>query len=157
MFKHANVRPRTLPTVMVNRTKETIHPSVHQRETPITINPALVCKLLPLEEALQKKWPTEVKHDKDQSNGATDVLSVTSSARSSLFSSWTTRVVSVATDSGSATIQTQVTTSRAAGNVYAQSYFSWLVLLGRQLVLSSGWSPDALPPVCYFLHEACIS
>lgn len=137
MFKLANARARTLPTVSDNKTKETIHPSVLQRETPITINLALLCKLLPLEEALQKKWPTEVKHDKDQSNGAMDVTSVTS-AHSSFFGSWTTWVVSVATDSGRTTIQTQVTTSTVVDNGYAQSYLSRLALFGRQLLLSSG-------------------
>ncbi|KAG1757623.1 hypothetical protein EDB19DRAFT_51538 [Suillus lakei] len=56
-----------LPTVTGNITHETIHPSVLQQKPPIPFNPALLCKLLPLEEELRKKWPyIEGKHDKHQ-------------------------------------------------------------------------------------------
>ncbi|KAG1862235.1 hypothetical protein F4604DRAFT_2031375 [Suillus subluteus] len=54
---------RKLPTVTDDITHETIHPSVLRQKQSISFDPTLVCKLLPLEEELQKKWPyIEGKH-----------------------------------------------------------------------------------------------
>ncbi|KAG2044896.1 hypothetical protein BDR03DRAFT_1021376 [Suillus americanus] len=58
---------RKLPTVTDNITHETIHPSVLRQKQSILFDPTLVCKLLPLEEELQKKWPyIEGKHREHQ-------------------------------------------------------------------------------------------
>ncbi|KAG2369363.1 hypothetical protein BDR07DRAFT_1476982 [Suillus spraguei] len=48
---------RKLPTVTDNITHETFHPSVLRQKQPISIDPSLLCKLLPLEEELHTKWP----------------------------------------------------------------------------------------------------
>lgn len=137
IFVLAEENVRKLPTVTDNQTHETIHPSVLRQKNPIPINPALVCKLLPLEEELQKNWPyVEGKHVKNQSDGSMHMLSITS-ARSFLFDGSTEQVVLVAkTDS----IQTQAITSQT-GNGHSQSRPSRLALLGamcREFLLTSG-------------------
>ncbi|KAG2072598.1 hypothetical protein BDR04DRAFT_1153038 [Suillus decipiens] len=68
IFALAKPNVRKLPTVTDNITHETFHPSV-LRQKPV--DPTLICKLLPLEEELQKRWPyIEGKHDKRQVKGA---------------------------------------------------------------------------------------
>ncbi|KAG2150049.1 hypothetical protein BD769DRAFT_1410224 [Suillus cothurnatus] len=69
---------RRLPTVKDDITHETIHPSVLRQKHLISFDPALVCKLLPLEEELHKKWSyIEGKHDEHQVNGAVYARSIT--------------------------------------------------------------------------------
>ncbi|KAG2154796.1 hypothetical protein DEU56DRAFT_770372 [Suillus clintonianus] len=101
IFVLSGTNVRKLPTVTDNITHETIHPSVLQHKHPIQFDHALLCKLLPFEEELQKAWPyIEGKH---QVQG--DVQSVTSV--SSLFFSSTRQA-----DSGCDVLETQVTTSQ---------------------------------------------
>ncbi|KAG2369365.1 hypothetical protein BDR07DRAFT_1388487 [Suillus spraguei] len=81
IFALSKANVRKLPTVMDNTTHETFHPSVLQQKP---IDPTLICKLLPLEEELQKRWPyIQRKQDKRQVKGVVPLArSVTS------FYSW---------------------------------------------------------------------
>ncbi|KAG1825887.1 uncharacterized protein BJ212DRAFT_1316763 [Suillus subaureus] len=78
IFALSKEHVRTLPTVTNNITHETIHPSVLRQKQSISFDPALVCKLLPLEEELQKKWPyIEGKHHEHKVDGAVYARSIT--------------------------------------------------------------------------------
>ncbi|OAX35481.1 hypothetical protein K503DRAFT_367177 [Rhizopogon vinicolor AM-OR11-026] len=59
IFALSEGNARELPIVTNNKTHETIHPSALRQKQLIAFNPALLCKLLPLEEELQKNWMIE--------------------------------------------------------------------------------------------------
>ncbi|OJA18912.1 hypothetical protein AZE42_08355, partial [Rhizopogon vesiculosus] len=59
IFALSEANARELPTMTDNKTHETIHPSVLRQKQLIAFNPALLWKLLPLEEELQKNWMIE--------------------------------------------------------------------------------------------------
>ncbi|KAG1749947.1 uncharacterized protein EDB91DRAFT_1046998 [Suillus paluster] len=123
IFSISQANVRKLPTATDNITHETIHPSVLRQKNPISFNHALLCKLLPVEEELQKTWPyIEGKHDKHQSNldGAVQAHSVTS-VYSSLFCSSPN---SVGTHSGCDILETQVTASQSADGHTQTTRFS---------------------------------
>jgi len=135
VFALSETNDRKLPTVTDNKTHETIHPSVLQQKS---INPDLVCDLLPLEEELRKRWPNiEGKHVQDQSNATMHMRSVTA-VHYSLFGN--SAVGTVSMDTTRTTIQAHAARPQAA-NGREQLQVSRLASLRRmcgEFLLTSG-------------------
>lgn len=129
IFALSETNIRKLPTITDNITHETIHPSVLRQKALISFDPALLCKLLPLEEELEKKWPyTQGKHDKHQHeiNGATHTRTVAAFYSESLSFGSARQADSVGTHPGCDIIQTQVTTSQTSNGHTHTSRFASL-------------------------------
>lgn len=129
IFALSETNIRELPTITDNITHETIHPSVLRQKPLISFDPALLCKLLPLEEELEKKWPyTQGKHDKNQHeiNGATHTRTVAAFYSESLSFGSARQADSVGTHPGCDIIQTQVTTSQTSNGHTHTSRFASL-------------------------------
>ncbi|KAG1769175.1 hypothetical protein EDD22DRAFT_1048164 [Suillus occidentalis] len=125
IFKLSDTNIRKLPTVTDNITHETIHLSVLRQKHSMSLNPALFCKLLPLEEELEKKWAyTQGKQDEHQPeiHGAMHALTV--SFYESLSFGSARQAGSVGTHPGCDIIQTQVTTSQTSNGHTHTSRFA---------------------------------
>lgn len=129
IFALSETNIRKLPTITDNITHETIHPSVLRQKPLISFDPALLCKLLPLEKELEKKWPyTQGKHDINQHeiNGATHTRTVAAFYSESLSFGSARQADSVGTHPGCDIIQTQVTTSQTSNGHTHTSRFASL-------------------------------